>query len=100
MDLDGTLYTGDEQVAGARDALRRLEDAGIAIRYVTNTTRRPRRDVCEHLRALGFEVKEAEVFTPARAAAALIRGESCFPLVDETIFEDLGDAAFTEDSPD
>lgn len=100
VDLDGTLYIGDEPVAGARDALWRLEDAGIAIRYVTNTTRRPRRDVCENLHSLGFEVGEAEVFTPARAAAALIWGKSCFPLVDETLFEDLGDAVFTDDSPD
>src|SRR5215204_1216324 len=74
VDLDGTLYVGDEPVEGAREAIDRLESSGLVLRYVTNTTRKPRREVCEHLLSLGFEVEEAEIFTPARAAAGLIDG--------------------------
>jgi HAD superfamily hydrolase (TIGR01458 family) len=100
VDLDGTLYVGDEPVEGAREAVGRLRASSIAVRYVTNTTRRPRRWVCEHLRSLGFEVEETEVFTPARAAASLIGDRSCFPLVDESLLEDLEGVLFNGDHPD
>jgi HAD superfamily hydrolase (TIGR01458 family) len=100
VDLDGTLYVGDEPVQGAREAVGRLKSSGIAIRYVTNTTRKPRRSVCGHLRSLGFEVEETEVFTPARAAAGLIGDRTCFPLVDESLLEDLKGVAFDENRPD
>ena len=67
LDLDGTLHVGGEPVEGAREAVARLAASGLALRYVTNTTRKPRRAVCAQLGALGFEVEEAELFTPARA---------------------------------
>ena len=100
VDLDGTLYVGDEPVEGAREAVGKLRAGGLELRYVTNTTRKPRRAVAKHLLSLGFEVEEAEIFTPARAAAALIKDRSCFPLVDESLLEDLGGITLTDDRPD
>ena len=100
VDLDGTLYVGGEPVEGAREAIGRLKTSGLAIRYVTNTTRKPRRMVSEHLLSLGFEVEEAEIFTPARAAAGLIGEKSCLPLVDESLLEDLAGITLTRDHPD
>jgi HAD superfamily hydrolase (TIGR01458 family) len=100
VDLDGTLYVGDEPVEGAREALGKLKAGGFKLRYITNTTRKPRRAVRDHLFSLGFEVEEAEIFTPARAAAGLIGDRSCFPLVDESLVEDLEGITLTEDRPD
>jgi HAD superfamily hydrolase (TIGR01458 family) len=100
VDLDGTLYVGDEPVEGAREAVGRLRASRIAVRYVTNTTRKPRRWVREHLLSLGFDVEETEIFTPARAAAGLIGHRSCFPLVDESLLEDLEGVFLTGDHPD
>jgi HAD superfamily hydrolase (TIGR01458 family) len=100
LDLDGTLYVGDEPVAGAREAIERLRRSGLVLRYVTNTTRMPRRAVVERMRALGFVAEEDEVFTPAWAASRLIGGRSCLALVDESLHEDLGGARLTEDSPE
>jgi HAD superfamily hydrolase (TIGR01458 family) len=100
VDLDGTLYVGEKPVEGAREAIGRLRSSGLALRYVTNTTRKPRRAVREHLQALGFEVDEAEIFTPARAAVGMIGDKSCFPLVDESLLEDLKGVAFDENRPD
>ena len=42
----------------------------------------------------------AEVFTPARAAAGLIGDKNCFPLVAESLLEDLEGVALAEDRPD
>ena len=100
VDLDGTLYVGDEPVEGAREAIERLKSSGLVLRYVTNTTRKPRREVCEHLLSLGFEVEEAEIFTPAKAAASLVGDRSCFLLVDESLLEDLGEVTLSQDRPD
>ena len=100
IDLDGTLYVGSQPVEGAREALASLKAGGLTIRYVTNTTRKPRRAVLENLASLGFEVEEAEIFTPAMAAAGLIRERTCFPLVDESLIEDLGGVSITNDHPD
>jgi HAD superfamily hydrolase (TIGR01458 family) len=100
LDLDGTLYVGGEPVPGARDAVERLKAGGFALRYVTNTTRKPRGWVREHLLSLGFRVEEHEIFTPARAAAGKIGGRSCFALVDESLLEDLGGVTITGDHPD
>jgi HAD superfamily hydrolase (TIGR01458 family) len=100
LDLDGTLYVGGEPVAGAREAVRALEASGLALRYVTNTTRMPRRAVVERMRTLGFLVEEDEVFTPAWAASRLIGDRNCLALVDDSLYEDLGRALLTEDSPE
>ena len=100
IDLDGTLYVGDEPVEGAREALAKIESSGIVVRYVTNTTRKPRGEVRDHLVSLGFEVEEAGIFTPARAAGGLIGGKSCFPLVAESLLDDLVGITKTNDHPD
>jgi phospholysine phosphohistidine inorganic pyrophosphate phosphatase len=50
--------------------------------------------------SLGFEVEEVEIFTPARAAAGLIGDKSCFPLVDESLLEDLEGVTLAGDRPD
>ncbi len=100
LDLDGTLYVGDELVPGAREALTTLKEAGLALRYVTNTTRKSRREVAAGMKDLGFDVGEEEIFMPAGAAAALIGNKTCLPLVEEALLEDLGNATFSGDRPD
>jgi HAD superfamily hydrolase (TIGR01458 family) len=102
MDLDGTLYTNDGPVRGAREALERLEAAGVAYRYITNITHIPRRKIAAHLKALGLPAEERRIFTPAVAVARRLRKEEagCFPLVAGAPLEDLEGVRTTDDSPD
>src|SRR5215212_8044574 len=100
LDLDGTLYVGRESVAGAREAVEDLKASGLAVRYVTNTTRMPRSAVVQKLRTLGFVAEEDEVFTPAWAAARLLGSRSCLALVDGSLHEDLRGVRLTEKSPE
>lgn len=100
VDLDGTLYVGGEAVPGAVEAVARLREGGVFLRFVTNTTRKPRREVCEGLVRLGFEVGEGEVITPARTAASLIGDRPCLALVDESLLEDLEGVNLDERSPE
>ena len=100
LDFDGTLYVGEETIPGATEVVEALRAAGLTLRYVTNTTRMPRRALVERLRTFGFRASEEEVFTPARAAARLMQDRTCLPLVDDSLLEDLGGITLTEDSPD
>jgi phospholysine phosphohistidine inorganic pyrophosphate phosphatase len=100
LDLDGTLYVGRKAVEGAREAVASLRASGLAVRYVTNTTRKPRAWVCGRLRSRGFEAGEAEIFTPAVAAVARIGGGTCFALVNDSLMGDLAGLALTDDRPD
>jgi HAD superfamily hydrolase (TIGR01458 family) len=73
LDLDGVLYVEDEPLPGAREAVSELRDRGLALRFVTNTTARPRRRILERLQRLGFELDPAELSTPAALAVRLCR---------------------------
>ena len=99
IDLDGTLYVENAPIPGAREALLRLEAAGIPYRYVTNTTRKPRREVVSRLRKLGFPAREDLVFAPAAAANAILAGKRCHALVAEALFEDLADLVLAGTGP-
>ena len=100
IDLDGTLYVGGEPIPGCREALAKLRSSGLLLRFVTNTTRKPRRDVLRELKRMGFEAEEAEIFTPARAAALMLRGRRCYPLVADPLLEDLEGMVPDEESPE
>jgi HAD superfamily hydrolase (TIGR01458 family) len=70
IDLDGVLYVEDEPIAGAREAVARLRAAGLALRFVTNTTARSRSHTFQKLDRLGFDVADEELVTPAALAVA------------------------------
>ena len=74
LDLGGVVYIGDKLLPGAAEALGRLRDTGIAIRFLTNTTRQSHRKLLEKLQSMGLSVAEEELFTPALAAR---RGCGC-----------------------
>jgi phospholysine phosphohistidine inorganic pyrophosphate phosphatase len=100
IDLDGTLYTENGPIPGALEALNRLEEVGIPYRYVTNTTRKPRREVVSRLRELDFQARENLVFTPAAAANALLRGKKCHALVAGALLEDLPEIVPEDEAPE
>jgi ribonucleotide monophosphatase NagD (HAD superfamily) len=102
IDLDGTLYTNNGPIEGAREALERLDCAGIFYRYKTNTTHKPRREVAAHLKTLGLPAEEDKIFTPAIVVAEQLRAEgvSCYPLVEESLLEDLQGIPMRDDAPD
>jgi HAD superfamily hydrolase (TIGR01458 family) len=68
VDLDGVLYVEEEPVPGAAEAVAALRAMGLRLRFVTNTTSRPRAAIVERLGRLGFDVPADEVITPAALA--------------------------------
>ena len=101
IDLDGTLYTNDGPIRGAREALERLDRAGVAYRFITNATHKSRRDIAAYLETLGFPRQEDHIFTPATAVAERLRSEGkvCYPLLDGALLEDLESIPTTGNGP-
>jgi HAD superfamily hydrolase (TIGR01450 family) len=72
LDLDGTVYRGRQAVAGAADTVRAINEAGVAVRFVTNNASRSPDAVAEHLRAIDIPATRDEVATSAQAAAGVL----------------------------
>jgi len=73
IDLDGVLYTGSHAIEGAQEAVHLLESRGCPFRFLSNSTRRSRAGIVQHLQSMGFSINPTLIFTPALAAAAFIR---------------------------
>ena len=67
LDLAGVIYSGDHVYPGTSEALSRLHDAGLPVRFLTNTTRTPKRAILDRLRIMGVHIADDELFTPAKA---------------------------------
>lgn len=83
------LHVSGEAIPGAQAAVARLRSAGHALRFVTNTSTRPRDRLAEELRALGFELADEELQTTARTAARELAGKRVFALVMSAVVPDL-----------
>jgi len=72
LDLDGTLYEGSRVVDGAPEAVRRLREHGLTVRFCTNTDSVTPSELADRLAGRGFQVGEEELVTPGAVAARLL----------------------------
>ena len=95
MDLGGVIYVGSTPIDGAIAAVERLRDAGLPLRFITNTTRRPRRQVIADLGRMGLRVWDNELLTPALMARAFLEKHvlSPFLVVHPELEEDFAGLA-------
>jgi HAD superfamily hydrolase (TIGR01458 family) len=75
FDIDGVLHVGDQSLPGARRAIELARSAGVALCFLTNTTRKPRRTILARLAAMDLDVRERELLTPSRAALDWLSAE-------------------------
>ncbi|XP_038599611.1 haloacid dehalogenase-like hydrolase domain-containing protein 2 isoform X1 [Tachyglossus aculeatus] len=91
VDLSGTLHIEDAAVPGSQEALKRLRNASVVVRFVTNTTKESKRDLLERLKKLDFDITEDEIFTSLTAARNLVEQKQVRPmlLVDDRALPDF-----------
>ncbi|MBO3066139.1 MULTISPECIES: TIGR01457 family HAD-type hydrolase [Staphylococcus] len=76
IDLDGTLYKGDEHIDGASQFISYLNQHKIPHLYVTNNSTKDPEEVATKLNKMGLVARADEVVTSALATAEYIAEES------------------------
>jgi HAD superfamily hydrolase (TIGR01458 family) len=93
LDLSGVLYVGEAVLPGARRAVSALQKARVPMRFVTNTTRTPRRVLLDRLADMGFTVSPDLLFTAPRAARdhLVARGLTPYLVIHPDLAEEFRD---------
>jgi len=79
-------------VPGSIDAIKRLGDAGIKVKFVTNESARTRASLHAKLTRLGYIINMEDILTPALAMVVLLKEQQLRPhlLVHTNVMEDFG----------
>lgn len=81
IDLGGVIYVGNSPLPGALDALAQLRQLGLPVRYLTNTTRSPKRKLLGQLASMGFDIPEKELFTAPEATRHYLASHNLDPFL-------------------
>ncbi|GJN11747.1 hypothetical protein PR202_ga29962 [Eleusine coracana subsp. coracana] len=73
FDCDGVIWKGDKLIEGVPETMELLRKMGKKLVFVTNNSRKSRRQYSKKFRALGLEVAEEEIFTSSFAAAMFLQ---------------------------
>jgi HAD superfamily hydrolase (TIGR01450 family) len=93
VDLDGTVYLGDQPLPGAVQTLARIREAGSRLIFLTNNPLRSPASYAELLRDVGIQADEREVVTPLGVLTSYLKRQHpgaavltvAEPLVDQTL---------------
>jgi HAD superfamily hydrolase (TIGR01458 family) len=92
LDLDGVLYVIDTPIEGAGETLKKLKER-FKIRFITNTTTKPRKVVYRKLKEMGFDVEEDEIFSALEATKQFLKEKNAgaFMILTDLALEDMKD---------
>lgn len=95
IDLDGTLYRGQDAIPGAIEFLITLREWGLRFMLLTNRSERSPKTIAAHLARLGFEgMDPADILTSATATAAAFEPAGAYWIGGEGLAEALQEAGF------
>lgn len=92
VDMDGVLWRGETPLEENIRGLKRLQERGLCLCFVTNNATRSRRAFAERIRRLGLEVSPDRVVTSASYIAARLRRAGIrrvLPVGEEGLLEEL-----------
>src|ERR1700733_4955285 len=73
IDIDGVLTVSWRPLPGAVAALAAVQDSGVAVALLTNTTSRPRSEIADPLAEHGFRIDREQIFTAPVLTAGYLR---------------------------
>lgn len=92
FDLDGVLHIGNQVLPGAIETVQQLRQAGIAIRFVTNTSTLSLSALQQKLNALGLNVVPEEVMSAPQATIHYLKQQAnpvCKLLLADDVKQDF-----------
>ena len=98
LDLDGTVYLGDELLPGAAETVRELRESGARVVFVTNKPLHTGAEYAAKLTSLGIPTPAEDVVTAVDALvhylAARHPGERVLAIAEEVVTRRLADEGF------
>ncbi|XP_008783021.2 phosphoglycolate phosphatase 2 [Phoenix dactylifera] len=101
FDCDGVIWKGDKLIEGVSEALQALRSMGKKLVFVTNNSRKSRKQYAKKFAAFGLDVSEDEIFSSSFAAAMFLKlknfpkDKKVYVVGEEGILEELELAGFT-----
>ncbi|MBN1760956.1 MAG: HAD-IIA family hydrolase [Chitinispirillaceae bacterium] len=93
LDLDGTVYLGDEPIPGALEFIRRLKERGCRYVFLTNNSSRSLSNYLTKISGMGFPVTEENILTSGQVTgwylAAKQPGASVYVVGTESLRREL-----------
>ncbi len=106
IDLDGTMYRGEEKIEAASDFVKALQKKNIPYVFVTNNSAKRPEQVADKLLSMDIPATKASVFTTSMATANYIydvkKGAKVFVIGEEGLYSALEEKGFTfcDEKPD
>ena len=93
LDLDGTVYLGENEIKGAFDTVNTLREMGKKVCFLTNNSSNSQEAYIEKLAKLGLTISKDEIYTSGMAASEFIlskyKDKSVFLLGTDTLKEEV-----------
>ena len=93
LDMDGTIYLGEQWIEGAREFLSAVEAAGKRYVFLTNNSSKNPQVYVKKLSRMGLEVTEEKIVTSGQATIAYLKqhfpGKRVFLLGNELLTEEF-----------
>lgn len=89
LDMDGTIYLGNQWIDGAKDFLRAVEEAGKKYVFLTNNSSKNPEAYVQKLGKMGLEIGKDQIVTSGMATIAYLKknfpGKSVYLLGNELL---------------
>uniref|UniRef100_UPI00398E964A phospholysine phosphohistidine inorganic pyrophosphate phosphatase isoform X1 n=1 Tax=Pristiophorus japonicus TaxID=55135 RepID=UPI00398E964A len=83
LDISGVLYDSGEgggvPIPGSAEAVKRIKEANLKVRFCTNETQATREKFVKKLQNLGFDITVGEVFAPGPAVCQVLKERGLRP---------------------
>lgn len=93
LDIGGVLTQDGAALPGAIDAVAELQRRDLPLRFLTNTSKRPRQAVLDELVDLGFGLQAEQLITAPIAVKQLLQQQNLRPFIISTpaLLDDFAD---------
>ncbi|WP_077327759.1 TIGR01457 family HAD-type hydrolase [Virgibacillus siamensis] len=95
IDLDGTMYKGNERIEAAGEFVDKLVEEGIPYLFLTNNSSRTQEQISDKLKRMDIQSTPEHVFTSSLATAKFIRKQHenarCYVIGEEGLHQAIND---------
>lgn len=93
LDMDGTIYLGEQWIDGAREFLKAVEEAGKSYVFLTNNSSKGPENYVEKLGRMGLDVDKSRIVTSGQATIDYLKrnypGKKVFLLGNELLTKEF-----------